>query len=91
MTRAAIAQRRSDRGVSGQQALERDQDIHRLTGDLRVLERFGWTRAPFVVPEDGEPMWIGGLGLTDDEGGRRSPARSVRARPSLRTSLRRGS
>ncbi len=66
-----LEQRRSDRGVSGQQALERDQDIHRLTGDLRVLQRFGLDVClGRVVPADGEPMWIGRLGLTDDEGSR---------------------
>ena len=66
-----LRERRADRGISGQQALERDQDIHRISADLRVLQRFGLDVClGRFVPEDGEPMWIGRLGLTDDDGRR---------------------
>lgn len=62
---------RRARGVSGQQALERDQEIHRLTADLRVLQRFGLDVClGRVVHEDGRPMWIGRIGLTGEDGAR---------------------
>ena len=58
-------------GVSGQEALQRDQEIHRLTADLRVLQRFGLDVClGRVVPEGGEPMWVGRIGLTDGDGHR---------------------
>lgn len=61
---------RRARGVAGQH-LERDQEIHRLTADLRVLQRFGLDVClGRVVREDGSPMWIGRIGLTDDDGTR---------------------
>ena len=59
---------RRAQGGSGQEALQRDQEIHRLTADLRVLQRFGLDVClGRVVPEDAEPMWIGRIGLTDDD------------------------
>ncbi len=62
---------RRARGGGGQQALERDQEIHRLTADLRVLRRFGLDVVlGRVVPEAGDPLWIGRLGLTDADGHR---------------------
>lgn len=62
---------RRTKGGSGQQALERDQEIHRLTADLRVLRRFGLDVVlGRVVPEEGDPLWIGRTGLTDDDGHR---------------------
>lgn len=62
---------RRSAGGSGQQALQRDQEIHRLTADLRVLRRFGLDVClGRVVPEGEEPMWIGRLGLTDEDGTR---------------------
>ncbi len=62
---------RRAKGGSGQEALQRDQEIHRLTADLRVLQRFGLDVClGRIVPEGGEPMWIGRLGVTDDDGHR---------------------
>lgn len=56
---------------SGQHALQRDQEIHRLSADLAVLRRFGLDMClGRIVPEGGEPMWIGRIGLTGDDGRR---------------------
>lgn len=66
-----LDQARRAKGASGQEALQRDQEIHRLTADLRVLRRFGLDVClGKIVPEDGEPLWIGRLGLTDETGHR---------------------
>ncbi|MFE5908624.1 RNA polymerase recycling motor ATPase HelR [Streptomyces wedmorensis] len=74
------AERRAP-GGAGQAAMERDLEIHRLTGRLRALRRFGLDLClGHVVGADGtEPLYIGRLGLTDSEGRRllvdwRSPA-----------------
>ncbi len=68
-------------GGIGQKALDRDQEIYRLTGRLRVLRRFGLDLClgHMVSADDGEPTYVGRLGLTDREGRRllldwRSPA-----------------
>ena len=68
-------------GGSGQEALDRDQEVHRLTGRLRALRRFGLDLClgHMVGTDDPEPVFIGRLGLTDATGGRllvdwRSPA-----------------
>ena len=62
---------RRAKGGSGQEALQRDQEIHRLSADLRVLQRFGLDVClGRVVPEGGEPMWVGRLGLNDEDGHR---------------------
>ncbi len=68
-------------GGIGRQAMDRDTEVHRLTGRLRMLRRFGWDLClGHIVGEGGsEPMYIGRLGLTDSEGRRllydwRSPA-----------------
>jgi DNA helicase IV len=76
-------------GRSGQAALERDQEIHRLTARLRLLRRFGLDLClGRMVPGDGPdrpagsatvPVYVGRLGLTDGDGRRllvdwRSPA-----------------
>jgi len=68
-------------GGSGQQALDRDQEIHRLTARLRALRRFSLDLClGRMVGDDGaEPVYVGRLGLTDREGHRllvdwRSPA-----------------
>jgi DNA helicase IV len=73
-------QRRSPAGI-GQKALDRDQEVHRLTVRLRALSRFGLDLClGRMVPDDGsEPVYIGRLGLTDSAGQRllvdwRSPA-----------------
>jgi DNA helicase IV len=72
-------------GGSGRQALDRDQEIHRLTTRLRTLRRFGLDLClgHMVVdtgrPGRGEHVYVGRLGLTDTAGRRllvdwRSPA-----------------
>jgi hypothetical protein len=68
-------------GGSGQQALDRDQEIHRLTARLRALRRFSLDLClGRMVGDDGaEPVYVGRLGLTDRAGHRllvdwRSPA-----------------
>ncbi|MGW7429569.1 RNA polymerase recycling motor ATPase HelR [Streptomyces sp. NPDC054861] len=65
------AARRAPGGV-GREALERDLEVHRLTGRLRALRRFGLDLClGRVVGADGsEPVYIGRLGLTDSTGRR---------------------
>ncbi|MEU9187292.1 RNA polymerase recycling motor ATPase HelR [Streptomyces sp. NPDC048484] len=74
------AERRAPGGM-GREAMERDAEIHRLTGRLRALRRFGLDLClGHIVGADGpEPLYIGRLGLTDSGGRRllidwRSPA-----------------
>jgi hypothetical protein len=74
------AERRAPGGI-GQQALDRDTEIHRLTARLRVLRRFGLDLClgRIVGADDSEPVYIGRLGLRDGAGRRllvdwRSPA-----------------
>ncbi|RIK15939.1 MAG: AAA family ATPase [Acidobacteria bacterium] len=68
---------------SGQVALERDQEVHRLTGRLRVLERYGQDLClgrMVLAGDDGpETVYVGRLGIGDEDGERllvdwRSPA-----------------
>ena len=56
----------------GQAALERDLEIHRLSGRLRALRRFRLDSClGRIVPEDGgEPVYIGRFGLQDAAGRR---------------------
>ncbi|MFE2879567.1 RNA polymerase recycling motor ATPase HelR [Streptomyces roseus] len=68
-------------GGLGREAMERDSEIHRLTSRLRALRRFGLDLClgRIVGADDGEPVYIGRLGLTDGAGRRllidwRSPA-----------------
>ncbi len=74
------AERQAPGGI-GQQALDRDLEIHRLTGRLRVLRRFGLDLClgRMVRADIPEPVYVGRLGLTDSSGCRllvdwRSPA-----------------
>lgn len=74
------ALRRQPGGI-GREAMERDSEIHRVTGRLRALRRFGLDLClgHVVGADDGEPLYIGRLGLTDSRGRRlltdwRSPA-----------------
>jgi hypothetical protein len=74
------AERRSPGGI-GQQALDRDLEVHRLTARLRTLRRFGLDLClgRMVTADGPEPVYVGRLGLTDAAGGRllldwRSPA-----------------
>jgi DNA helicase IV len=64
----------------GQAAADRDREIHRLTGRLGALRRFGLDLClGRTVTTEGETVYIGRLGLTDGDGRRllldwRSPA-----------------
>ena len=65
----------------GQEALDRDLEVHRLTARLRPLRRFGLDLClgRIVGADDAEPVYVGRLGLTDGAGRRllvdwRSPA-----------------
>ena len=68
-------------GGGGQEALDRDLEIHRLTARLRALRRFGLDLClgRIVSAGDPEPVYVGRLGLTGSSGRRllldwRSPA-----------------
>ncbi|MFE5858611.1 RNA polymerase recycling motor ATPase HelR [Streptomyces sp. NPDC056500] len=65
------AQLRAPGGI-GREALERDLEVHRLTGRLRALRRFGLDLClgHIVGADDREPLYIGRLGLTDSSGRR---------------------
>ncbi|WP_425524457.1 HelD family protein, partial [Paenarthrobacter nicotinovorans] len=72
---------RKQPGGRGQAALDRDQEIHRLTARLRGLRRFGLDLClgRMVTAGSPEPVYVGRLGLTDSQGKRllidwRSPA-----------------
>jgi DNA helicase IV len=74
------AARKAPGGV-GQEAMDRDLEVHRLSARLRALRRFGIDLClGRIVPADGtEPVYVGRLGLTDATGRRllidwRSPA-----------------
>ncbi|MCX5425483.1 RNA polymerase recycling motor ATPase HelR [Streptomyces sp. NBC_00078] len=65
----------------GQEAMDRDIEVHRLNSRLRTLRRFGLDLClgHMVPADDPEPVYVGRLGLTDSEGRRllidwRSPA-----------------
>ena len=60
---------------AGQEVLERDLEVHRLTARLRALRRFGldlclghMVSAGSAASDGGEPVYIGRLGLTDRTG-----------------------
>ncbi|MFG2461346.1 RNA polymerase recycling motor ATPase HelR [Streptomyces sp. NPDC048523] len=68
-------------GGIGQEAMDRDTEIHRLSARLRTLRRFGLDLClgHMVGADDPEPVYVGRLGLTDSTGRRllvdwRSPA-----------------
>src|SRR5690348_11351148 len=68
-------------GGIGQEAMDRDTEVHRLGARLRTLRRFGLDLClgHMVGVDDSEPVYIGRLGLTDSTGRRllhdwRSPA-----------------
>ncbi|MFJ8076278.1 RNA polymerase recycling motor ATPase HelR [Streptomyces sp. NPDC096176] len=74
------AELRAPGGV-GREAMERDMEVHRLTGRLRALRRFGLDLClgRIVGEDNAEPVYIGRLGLTESTGRRllidwRSPA-----------------
>src|SRR6204780_712380 len=65
------AERKAPGGI-GQKALDRDQEIHRLTARLRALRRFGLDLCLGHIVSAGnpEPVYVGRLGLTDSTGRR---------------------
>jgi len=65
------AERRAP-GGTGQEAMDRDMQIHRLTARLRLLRRFGLDLClgRIVSAADPEPVYVGRLGLTDSAGRR---------------------
>jgi hypothetical protein len=73
-------ERRAPGGI-GQEAMDRDLEVHRLTARLRALRRFGLDLCLGHMVSAGhrEPVYVGRLGLTDRAGRRllvdwRSPA-----------------
>ncbi len=76
-----LATERKAPGGGGRAALDRDEEIHRLTARLRTLRRFGLDLClgHMVIADSDERVYIGRLGLTDSAGRRllvdwRSPA-----------------
>jgi len=75
-----LSDMRREAGGSGQEAMDRDLEVHRLTARLRTLRRFDLDLClGRVVPEQGDPVYVGRLGLTARDGRRllvdwRSPA-----------------
>ena len=64
------SERRAPGGI-GQNALERDLEIHRLTARLRLLRRFGLDLClgrMVAVDDASEPIYVGRLGLRDSAG-----------------------
>ncbi|MEU8181334.1 RNA polymerase recycling motor ATPase HelR [Micromonospora sp. NPDC049044] len=76
-----LAAERRAPGGKGRQAMDRDEEIRRLTGHLRALSRYGLDLClgHMVAADDPEPVYVGRRGLTDSTGRRllldwRSPA-----------------
>jgi hypothetical protein len=65
------AERKAPGGI-GQEAMDRDMEVHRLTARLRTLRRFGLDLClgRIVGADDPEPVYIGRLGLRDSAGRR---------------------
>ena len=63
------AERKAPGGI-GQAAMDRDMQIHRLTGRLRALRRFGLDLClgRMVGADNPEPVYVGRLGLRDSTG-----------------------
>src|SRR4051794_10855174 len=59
-------------GGTGQEAMDRDLEVHRLTARLRTLRRFAMDLClgHIVSTEDVEPVYVGRLGLPDSPGRR---------------------
>lgn len=68
--RVALARRQP--GGSGQEAMDRDNEVHRLSARLRTLRRFGLDLClgHMLAEGDAEPVYVGRLGLTDRVGRR---------------------
>ncbi|MEU9659630.1 RNA polymerase recycling motor ATPase HelR [Streptomyces chartreusis] len=76
-----LAAARKEPGGTGREAMDRDNEIHRLSARLRTLRRFGLDLClgHMVGADSPEPVYVGRLGLTDSTGRRllvdwRSPA-----------------
>jgi DNA helicase IV len=67
-----LAVERKAPGGIGQEAMDRDMAIHRMTTRLRTLRRFGLDLClgHIIGTADPEPIYIGRLGLTDSTGRR---------------------
>jgi DNA helicase IV len=72
---------RKEPGGTGQEAMDRDLEVHRLTSRLRTLRRFtlDLCLGRMDTAEGTDPVYVGRLGLTDPDGRRllvdwRSPA-----------------
>ncbi len=65
------AERRAPGGI-GQQAMDRDLEVHRLTTRLRTLRRFGLDLClgRMVGADGSEPVYVGRIGLADGAGRR---------------------
>jgi hypothetical protein len=68
-------------GGIGQEAMDRDMEVHRLTSRLRALRRFGLDLClgHMTFADSPDPVYVGRFGLTDSSGARllldwRSPA-----------------
>src|SRR5690625_1137043 len=99
LTERLAAERRAP-GGGGQEAMDRDLQIHRLSSRLRLLERFSLEVClGRIVTDDGGTRYIGRIGLMDGDGNPllidwRSPAAepffaATHARPMGLTSRRR--
>jgi hypothetical protein len=74
------AERKAPGGI-GQEAMDRDMEVHRLAARLRTLRRYGLDLClgHMVGADSAEPVYVGRLGLSDSGGRRlmvdwRSPA-----------------
>ncbi|MGN6503282.1 MAG: AAA family ATPase, partial [Pseudolysinimonas sp.] len=78
--RNRLAEAQRTRGEERGEVVERDMEVRRLASRIAAFERYGVDLClGRMVPVDGEPVYIGRLGLTDAEGSRllvdwRSPA-----------------
>ena len=63
------AERKAPGGI-GQEAMDRDMEVHRLTARLRTLRRFGLDLClgRMVRADSPDPAYVGRLGLTDSAG-----------------------
>ncbi len=63
------AERKAPGGI-GQEAMDRDMEVHRLTARLRALRRFGLDLClgHMVSADNPDPVYVGRLGLTDSAG-----------------------
>lgn len=67
-----LAITRESPGGSGQQAMDRDAEIYRLTARLRLLRRFSLDLClgRIVSLDSPEPVYVGRVGLQDEQGTR---------------------